>query len=111
MTHEVFTIVAAVRPGAVDRLKDLLKVINENPEANALLPFGKLPMLHFASFVVLHDPVQEMTTNRAGPPGSTRLRKLHRWSVRGIRGCLAARRRRGAAPNLLLLRRLHIPKR
>ena len=59
MTHEVFTIVAAVRPGAVDRLKDLLRVIYKHPEANALVPFGKLPMLHFASFVVLHAPVQE----------------------------------------------------
>ena len=60
MTHEVFTIVAAVRPGAVDRLKAPAESHLRKPGGKRTLPFGKLPMLHFASFVVLHDPVQEM---------------------------------------------------
>ena len=58
MTHEVFTIVAAVRSDSGDRLRRLLKIISDNPDANALLPFGRLTMLHFASFVVFHEPVQ-----------------------------------------------------
>jgi len=58
MTHEVFTIVAAVRSDSGDRLRRLLKIISDKPDANALLPFGRLTMLHFASFVVFHEPVQ-----------------------------------------------------
>ncbi len=60
MTHEVFTIVAPIRDRAAStHLKQILAEINANPSGNALLPFGKLPMVHFASFVVFSDPVQE----------------------------------------------------
>ena len=60
MTHEVFTIVAPIRDRAAStHLKQILAEINANPSGNALLPFGRLPMVHFASFVVFSDPVQE----------------------------------------------------
>jgi len=60
MTHEVFTIVAPVRDRAAStHLKQILAEINANPSGNARLPFGRLPMVHFASFVVFSDPVQE----------------------------------------------------
>src|SRR5262245_55587339 len=60
MTHEVFTIVAPIRDRAAStHLKQILAAINANPSANALLPFGRLPMVHFATFVVFSDPVQE----------------------------------------------------
>ena len=62
MTHEVFTIVAPIRDRAAStHLKQILAEINANPSGNALLPFGKLPMVHFASFVVFSDPVQELS--------------------------------------------------
>ena len=60
MTHEVFTIVAPIRDRAAStHLKQILAEINANPSGNALLPFGKLPMVHFASFVVFSEPIQE----------------------------------------------------
>ena len=60
MTHEVSSIVAPVSrdPDTSARLKRLLEEINNDPPNNELLPFGKLPMVHFASFVVFSDPVQ-----------------------------------------------------
>ena len=81
MTHEVFTIVAPIRDRAAStHLKQILAEINANPSGNALLPFGKLPMVHFASFVVFSDPVQEKLRRPPlpGPPG---LRELHRWAL------------------------------
>ena len=60
MTHEVFTIVAPIRDRAAStHLKQILAEINANPSGNALLPFGRLPMVHFASFVVFSEPIQE----------------------------------------------------
>ncbi len=65
MTHEVFTIVAPIRDRAAStHLKQILAEINANPSGNALLPFGKLPMVHFASFVVFSEPVQEKLRRR-----------------------------------------------
>ena len=83
MTHEVFTIVAPIPDRAAStHLKQILAEINANPSENARLPFGKLPMVHFASFVVFSDPVQEAAgAASAGPPG---LRKLHRWALRRV---------------------------
>ena len=66
MTHEVFTIVAPIRDRAAStHLKQILAEINANPSGNALLPFGKLPMVHFASFVVFSEPIQEKHARRA----------------------------------------------
>jgi Dyp-type peroxidase family len=60
VTHEVFTIVAPVigDRNVSNRLRALLEVIRQDPSTNRLLPFRKLPMVHFASFVVFSDPVQ-----------------------------------------------------
>ena len=60
MTHEVFTIVAPIRDRAAStQLKRTLARINANPSGNPVLPFGRLPMVHFASFVVFSEPIQE----------------------------------------------------
>jgi hypothetical protein len=53
-------IAAPVRTGAVEALDALLKTMNVTPgtadPANALLPFGRIPTIHFARFVLLDDP-------------------------------------------------------
>ena len=65
MTHEVFTIVAPIRDRAAStHLKQILAEINANPSGNARLPFVRLPMVHFASFVVFSDPVQDAAAPR-----------------------------------------------
>ena len=53
-------IAAPVRTGAADALADLLETMNAGPgtadPANALLPFGSIPTIHVARFVILDDP-------------------------------------------------------
>jgi Dyp-type peroxidase family len=68
MTHDVLTIVAPVSRKAepAARLRRILGVIGSAPATNPRLPFGKLPMVHFASFVVFANAVQERRSNDAG---------------------------------------------
>jgi hypothetical protein len=56
MAHqEAVTIRAWIREGAMDALETALAQINADIERNALLPFGLMPTVHFARFVVLEN--------------------------------------------------------
>jgi hypothetical protein len=66
MTHTVLTFISKVNPEKIDALRELLKPIQDAPENNALVPFGKLKTLHFASFV-LHEPSKEEEKKKYGP--------------------------------------------
>ena len=66
MTHTVMTFISRVKPAEADDLRALLKPIQDLPETNALVPFGKLKSLHFASFV-LHEPTKEEEKKKYGP--------------------------------------------
>lgn len=66
MTHTVLTFISRVRPEKADDLRELLKPIQDVPDSNALVPFGKLKSLHFASFV-LHEPTKEEERKEYGP--------------------------------------------
>lgn len=52
-----FMIAAPVRPGKIDRLRELLSTMNRLPghadPANAILPFGRFDRLHFARFMIV----------------------------------------------------------
>ncbi|MBK8097257.1 MAG: hypothetical protein IPK26_09120 [Planctomycetes bacterium] len=54
-----FTIVARIRAGATDALRQLLASMNVRPgvvdPANAIVPFTRFPELHFARLVILVD--------------------------------------------------------
>ena len=54
-----FVVVAAIAPGREAALRKLLETMNAMPgmadPANAVLPFGAFPRLHFARFAVLGD--------------------------------------------------------
>ena len=60
MTRQsTFMVVAQIRPGAEEGLRDLLAMLNHapgmaNPD-NELVPFRRFPQLHFARFVILTD--------------------------------------------------------
>jgi hypothetical protein len=61
MTGQSHIIIAApVRAGAATALAALLETMNAAPgtadPANALLPFGRIPTIHVARFVLLDDP-------------------------------------------------------
>lgn len=53
-------VAALVRPGAAGALTALLETMNATPgtadPANALVPFGRIPTIHVARFVLLDDP-------------------------------------------------------
>ena len=53
-------ITAPVHTGAAKELAALLETMNAAPgtadPANALLPFGRIPTIHVARFVILDDP-------------------------------------------------------
>jgi len=53
-------IAALVRTGEADTLASLLETMNAAPgtadPANALVPFGRIPTLHVARFIILNDP-------------------------------------------------------
>ena len=66
MKHTVLTFISRVRPEKTDDLRALLKLIGDDPENNALVPFHRLNRLHFASFV-LHEPTEEEEKKEYGP--------------------------------------------
>src|SRR5262249_36587888 len=53
------TVVTPVKPEAVDQLKAQLEAMGRDPAHNGVLPFGKLPNVHYARFVVL-DPAADL---------------------------------------------------
>ena len=52
MTQTILTFITQVKPDQITPLSKLLDQINANPEANALVPFRSVKLLHFASFVL-----------------------------------------------------------
>jgi hypothetical protein len=56
MSHSVFTVIAALAPGASAHLGPLLDEIGLDPAGNARLPFGSMRQLHFASISIHEDP-------------------------------------------------------
>jgi hypothetical protein len=64
--HNVLTFISRVKPEKADDLRELLKPIQDVPENNALVPFGQLKSLHFASFV-LHEPTKDDEKKEYGP--------------------------------------------
>ncbi len=60
MTRQsAFMVVAPIRPGAEEELRNLLATLNHAPGVvnpdNHLVPFRQFPQLHFARFVILTD--------------------------------------------------------
>ncbi|RKS80329.1 hypothetical protein CLV35_0757 [Motilibacter peucedani] len=56
MPHQVaVTIRAAVRPGRLPGLREVLTAMADDPAANDVLPFAELPGLHFARVVVVDE--------------------------------------------------------
>lgn len=55
MSHSVFTIVTTIRPGCLNKLKDVLDEIRSRPAQNPYLRFPAFGVLHFASFVIFPD--------------------------------------------------------
>lgn len=56
MPHqEAVTIRAWIKPSEIDALRASLARVNADIEANALVPFGSMPDVHFARFVILDD--------------------------------------------------------
>jgi hypothetical protein len=51
--HTIVTFIAPVIPGHVPALETLLIQIADLPDKNQLVPFGTVPRLHFACFVIL----------------------------------------------------------
>ena len=60
------TIVAEIKPGAMNDLMMLLRDMGENAAGNDLVPFGRFQQVHFARFVVL-DEAADVTGNRIAP--------------------------------------------
>jgi hypothetical protein len=53
------TIIAPVRSEAVQPLKVALTIMGRDPAGNVVLPFGRLPNVHYARFVLL-DPTMDL---------------------------------------------------
>lgn len=70
-TQAVFSVVAPVRPEAVDELRDVLAAIAADPAGNATLPFDALDDVHYAS-LVLHrgDPERPLLVFEANVDGT-----------------------------------------
>jgi hypothetical protein len=66
LDQSAVTIVAPIRPEALQPLRDLLDGIGRDPAGNAVLPFGRFARLHFARFVVL-DPTPDLDGRPIGP--------------------------------------------
>jgi len=65
MTHTVLTFISRVKPDKVKELAALLQQIQDRPANNAIVPFGNLKTLHFASFV-LHEPAKAAEKEKYG---------------------------------------------
>lgn len=63
LPQSTLTIVAPIQPvdGAMVALRDVLAEIGCDPAANALVPFGDLPGLHYGRFVILEAAVDPAT--------------------------------------------------
>jgi len=59
MKQTILTFIAKVNPARVSDLKALLESMGNDVERNALIPFPKLRLLHFASLVVSEEPSYE----------------------------------------------------
>lgn len=56
MPHQVaLTVITEILPGKTDELKEVLGSIHENRRRETIIPFKKLPTLHFAPFYVLYE--------------------------------------------------------
>jgi hypothetical protein len=59
MAQRLYTWFVPVAPCALEQVRAALSHIHANPAANALLPFGRLPMVHFASLTLFdQDPAE-----------------------------------------------------
>lgn len=56
MKQTILTFIAKVNPARITDLRDLLDGMAKDVEHNALIPFPKLKLLHFASLVLSDDP-------------------------------------------------------
>ena len=68
-------VVAPVRPGQQQALRDLLASMNRSPgivdPMNTLVPFARFRTLHFARFVVLNDEtLDDLTAYGESFPGA-----------------------------------------
>jgi hypothetical protein len=56
MTYQVaLTLLAPVKPGAVDALRQVLAGMGKDPAGNAIIPLGKLITVHFARILLLEE--------------------------------------------------------
>jgi hypothetical protein len=56
MTHqEALTVLAKIKPGETENLKDLLRIVGADVEKNDIFPFAQLSNVHFARFVILNE--------------------------------------------------------
>jgi hypothetical protein len=61
MPHQIaLTVIAPVKPGEAEELKRLLTALGDGGPDVGALPFGQLPMVHFARLFVL-DEAQDLT--------------------------------------------------
>jgi hypothetical protein len=67
MTHQIaLTVIATIKPGETQNLKDLLGSIYQNRDKPNIIPFEKFDTIHFARFMVL-DEVKDLTGNTISP--------------------------------------------
>lgn len=58
MSHQVaLTVIARIKQGEVEHLKQLLKSMNDNVAHNDVIPFARLSNTHFARLIVLDESV------------------------------------------------------
>src|SRR5262245_31572076 len=55
MSERLFSWVTPIPGSAVEKLEKALEDINADPEGNKWLPFGRLPMVHFASLTLFPE--------------------------------------------------------
>ncbi|HLL70897.1 MAG TPA: hypothetical protein VK363_05655 [Pyrinomonadaceae bacterium] len=56
MAHQLdLTIRAKIKPGQMGQLRSELDIVNRDIENNALVPFARLGVVHFARFVILEE--------------------------------------------------------
>jgi hypothetical protein len=56
MKQTILTFIVKVNPARISDLKALLEGMANDVEGNAIVPFPKLRLLHFASLVIIEDP-------------------------------------------------------
>jgi len=67
MTHQVaLTIIAEIKAGEVEDIKQLLKTMSDNAACNSIIPFGKFSNIHFARLFVLDESID--LSGRLIPP-------------------------------------------